>query len=218
MFTRQSISVAIADDHEVVRFGFERLIARHRHPHLVCVGSVGDGNAVIELAIRSRPDVVVMDVRMPLCDGLDATSRLRKLVPETHVLAFSSSADATMVPAALRAGAIGYVCKTSDSKIVIDAICTVARGKRFVDPALMDQVLGRMFQDEIVVPSPPLSGRERAVLVGIATGHTNAELATELGLSIKTVEGYRARACEKLGLRTRSDLVQYALSTGLLVA
>ena len=215
MHTSPRISVAIADDHEVVRFGCERLIAQHRH--LVCVGSAGDGNAIVELATRLRPDVVVMDVRMPLCDGLEATARLRKLVPETHVLAFSSYVDAGMVPAALRAGATGYVCKTSDHLTLIHAICTIAKGQRFVDPALMDKVLNRMFEDEVVVPSTPLSKRQRAVLVGIAMGHTNADLADDLGLSVKTVEGYRARACEKLGLEDRSDIVQYALGAGLLV-
>ena len=216
MYTSQRIRVAIADDHEVVRFGVERLIAQHRN--LVCVGSVSDGDAIVELGKRSRPDVVVMDVRMPTCDGLEATARLRKIVPDTHVLAFSAVADAGLVPAALRAGASGYVCKTSDHLTLIRAICTVAKGKRFVDPALMDRVLERMFEDEVVVPSAPLSERQRAVLVGVAEGHTNAELADDLGLSVKTVEGYRARAGEKLGLRDRSDIVQYAVSAGLLVA
>ena len=214
MFTSQRVSVAIADDHEVVRFGCERMIAPHRH--LICVGSVGDGNAIVDLARTLRPNVVVMDVRMPQCDGLDATARLRKLVPETNVLAYSSYADARMVPAALRAGAIGYVCKASDQKILIDAIETVARGKRYIDPALMDQVLEHMLEDDIIVPSTPLSDRQRAVLVGIAKGHTNAEMAADLGLSVKTVEGYRARACEKLGLRDRSDIVRYAVTTGLI--
>jgi len=216
MPTSPCISVAIADDHEIVRLGWERLITQHRD--FVCVGTAPDGNAAIELAKTARPDVMVMDVRMPLCGGLEATSRLRKVVPETKVLVYSSTADAALVPAALRAGAIGYICKSSDYRVMIDAICTVARGRRFVDPALTDQVLECMSQDEIIVPSPPLSERQLSVLVGVANGHTNADLAANFGLSVKTVEGYRARACEKLGLRDRSDIVRYVVNAGLLVA
>jgi len=206
------IRVIIADDHHVVVFGFKGMISRHRH--LQFAGSARNGHEAVDLAIRLRPDVAIMDIMMPSCDGLEATSRLRKEVPDTKVLIFSGCFGASAVASALRAGALGCVSKASPCQVLIEAISIVAKGKRFVDPQLTDLMLRSLLNDEPIGTPFTLSAREREVLVRVAWGFTNNEIGIELGLSTKTVEGYRARACEKLALSDRPAILKYALMSG----
>ena len=155
-----------------------------------------------------------MDIIMPSCDGLEATIRLRRQVPDTRVLAFSFRVAASMVLAALRAGALGYVSKSSPLAVLIGAVPVVALGKRFIDPALTDPMLRNLLNDQPIGPPSALTGREREVLLRVARGFTNNDIGGDLGLSTKTVESYRARACEKLALPDRPAIVKFALISG----
>jgi DNA-binding NarL/FixJ family response regulator len=212
MLTAPRIHLIIADDHDVIVAGVKGMISRHRN--LECVGSAANGNEVVDHASRLRPDVVIMDITMPSCDGFGATSRLRKEVPDTRVLVFSGHFSPSAVLAALRAGALGFVCKSSHYSVLIEAIPVVALGKRFIDPALSDPVLRSLLNDEPIGTPSTLTPREHEVLLRVAWGFTNNDIGTELGLSTKTAEGYRARACEKLSLADRPAIVKYALMAG----
>ena len=214
MLTVPKIRLIVVDDHEALRFGLKVLIKRHAN--LEVVGSASNGLEAVELAYRLRPDVAIMDVTMPLCGGLVATSRLRKELPDTRVLAFSCRRTADAVLAALRAGALGYVCKGSPYSVLFDGISVVALGKRFIDPALTDATLRNLVQNEPMEPPSSLTPREDLVLHRVAWGFANKEIAAELGLSTKTVEGYRARACVKLTLIDRPAIVKYAQIAGWL--
>jgi len=207
MITAHRIRLVIVDPQDVVLAGLKLLISRHRH--LDCVGCGVSGSDVLDLASRLRADVIVMDIPMLSNDGLDAMRRLAKLTPETRVLSFSMRPAASMVLAALRAGASGYVSKASSCKVLIEAISVVAKGKRFIDPMLQS-----FFDEPKIGAQPPLTKREREVLLAVAYGFTNSFIGADLGLSTKTIEGYRSRACEKLALVDRPAIVKFALMSG----
>jgi len=204
----------VVDDHEVIRLGLKAIMSSHNH--LKCVGWAGNGNEAFNLACRVRPQVVVMDMRMPQCDGMEATRLLAKHVPEAKVVAFSVRRSPSAVVAALRAGAKAYVSKNSPPRVLIEAITSVAQGKRFIDPSLADPVITTLLNENATDMTANLSAREREVLVRIAEGYTASDVASGLGLSVKTVECYKARACQKLGLECRSDIVKFALMSGWL--
>jgi DNA-binding NarL/FixJ family response regulator len=204
----------IVDDHEVFRFGLQTLVSRHRN--LRWVGSATNGKEALELASRLRPQIAIMDMKMPVCDGLEATRQLAKYVPETKVLAFSVRPDPSSVVAALRAGAFGYVCKSSDHHVLFEAILVVAQGRRFIDPALADSVVTNFLNDHAGETDTLLSAREQQVLVRLAGGATSGDIAAELDLSPKTVDSYKTRACDKLGLKGRREIVRFAIMSGWL--
>ncbi|MGA3091546.1 MAG: response regulator transcription factor [Terriglobales bacterium] len=206
-----AIRLIIADDHEVVRAGLKALISKCRD--FVCVGSTANGQEAVDLAYRVRPDVALLDLTMPSCDGLEATHRLQRKLPDIKVLVYSMRADPTMVLAALRAGALGYVSKSSPPSVLMEAIHVVASGKRFVDPSLADMTLRGLLDQPLGEPAA-LTPRERDVLARVARGFTNNDIGTDLGLSTKTIESYRARACEKLSLPDRPAIVKFALMSG----
>ncbi|MGA9415415.1 MAG: response regulator transcription factor [Terriglobales bacterium] len=212
MITSHKIRLVIADPQDVVLAGLKLLISRQRH--LDCVGCAVSSSDVLGLASRLRADVIVMDIPMLPSDGLDAMRRLAKLTPETRVLSFSMRPAASMVLAALRAGASGYVSKASPSKVLIEAISVVAKGKRFIDPELADPMLQSFLDEPKIGAEPPLTQREREVLLAVAYGFTNNFIGADLGLSTKTIEGYRSRACEKLALVDRPAIVKFALMSG----
>ena len=215
MLPSHVIRVIIADDHEVVLAGLKTMISRH-HRDLDCVGSAMNGHDAVNLAIWLRPDVAIMDIAMPSCDGLEATRRIRKEVPETKVLVFSMRDHSSMVLAALHAGALGYVSKRSLRDVLMAAISVVAAGKRFIDPRLTDSTLQRLLEDQPIGTVGSLTRREREVLLHVAWGFTNSDIGVELQIGTKTVESYRARACEKLGLADRPAIVQFVLKSGWL--
>ena len=211
------IRVLLADDHQVVRDGLRLLIDGQRDMRVV--GEAGNGKEALQQARDLKPDVVVMDLSMPELNGLLATERLKAELPEIKVVALTVHEDASYLLHLCKAGAAGYVLKRSAGDDLIRAIRAVAAGGLHFDPTLASKALaGRAGESPRKTGLHPgdLSEREREVLILLAWGYSNKEIARDLTLSIKTVETYRVRIGEKLGLRSRTEIVQYALRQGWL--
>jgi DNA-binding NarL/FixJ family response regulator len=206
--------VLVADDHALVREGIRLLIDAHSDMRVVAEAS--NGQEAWEKAFDLMPDVVVMDVSMPVLGGAEATQLLRTNCPEIKVLAISAYSDDAHVRQLLASGASGYLLKKAASNELANAIRTIALGGVYLDPGVAASVI-----DGYIKPPNPdnisstLSPREVEVLTMIAYGYTNKEIADKLCLSVKTVEGHKARIGEKLGLKSRADVVRYALQRGL---
>jgi len=209
------IRVLLADDHAVLRAGLRALI--RAQPDLDVVGEAGDGDSALQKAIDTAPDVVVMDLTMPGGGGVRAIERIRHQCPAVRVLVLTMHDAPAYLRSALAAGASGYVVKSAADSELLAAIRAVHRGRVVLDPSLAAAVVYSSLPRRAVGGSPagPLSPREREVLDLIAQGYTNQQMADQLGLSVKTVETYRSRLVEKLGLRSRAELVRYALDSGL---
>lgn len=212
------LRVLLADDHAIVREGLKRLIDAERD--MVVVAEAGDGAEAVEKAVGLAPDIAVLDVSMVGVNGAEATRQLRVCCPATRILALTVHEDTSYLRELLDAGAFGYVLKRAASDELIRAIRAVADGGIYVDP----RVAGKLVSTLIPARSTPasalatLSEREAAVLRLIAQGYTNKEIAAQLGLSVKTVETYKARSMEKLGLRSRVDIVRTASERGWLTS
>jgi DNA-binding NarL/FixJ family response regulator len=216
---RSTIRILLADDHPVVREGLKALIAAQ--PDLEVVGEANDGRAVLPLAVALKPDVIVMDLTMPGLGGAEATERLRETLPEAKVLALTVHEERGYFRRLFEAGARGYALKQSPAEVLFQAIRVVASGEIYLDPALTGKVVSRLVRNDpskLALGSDPLSERESEVVRLIARGFTNKEIATRLSINAKTVETYKARSLEKLSLRSRADLVRYALQQGWLDA
>ena len=210
-----SCRVLIADDHAVVREGVAMLVGAEQD--MAIVGQAGDGRQALDMARVLQPDVVVLDVSMPDMRGPAIAQELHRLCPRARILALTRHADQSHLRRMLQAGANGYLVKRAASDELIGAIRAVARGDTFVDPNLANAFIARSVgRPEASAPgqrgAPHLSEREEQVLRLIAWGKSNKEVAAQLGISMKTAEGYKATALEKLGLRTRTDIVRYALA------
>jgi two-component system response regulator NreC len=213
----QKIRVVIADDHAVLRAGLRMLI--NTQPDMIVVAEAGDGLAAVIQATETKPDVVVMDITMPAMGGIQAIEQIRQALPQTQILVLTMHDDTAYLRSALAAGASGYVVKKSADSELISAITAVHRGQMFVDLASSGGAIQQALLREPSRPGDPkslLSQRERAVLTLVAEGYTNQQVADRLCLSVKTIETYRMRLAEKLGLRTRADLTRYALEIGLI--
>lgn len=212
------IRVLLADDHMLVRLGLKALI--DGEPDLVVVGEAGNGLEAIEQARLLCPDVIVMDISMPELDGLEATRRIRAELPQCHILILTVHAQERYLFPVLKAGAAGYVLKSTVDTELLDAIRTVAKGGAFLYPSatrmLLEDYLNQLHSTPQQDTYDQLSEREREVLKLLALGYTAGQIADKLTLSSKTVETYRTRIMEKLNLHSRVDLVQYALARGLL--
>ncbi len=207
------IRILLADDHAVLRAGLRALI--HSQPGMEVVAEAADGPEAIRQAGETLPELALLDLSMPGMSGIAAIQQVREASPGTRVLVLTVHDDATYARAALDAGAAGYVTKDMEGPELLAAIRAVARGRTFVAHALAAGPSGDAAAGERAAER--LSERERQVLELVARGHTNREVAQRLALSIKTVETYRARLSDKLGLRTRAELVRFAADTGLLV-
>jgi two-component system, NarL family, response regulator NreC len=213
----RDLRVVLADDHEVVRSGLRAIV--DACPGMMVVGEAGSGVEAIVRTRELRPDVVVMDLSMPKMDGATATERILEHAPEVKVIALTAHDDRAHLARLLQAGASGYVLKRGAADELVRAIRTVAAGGSYVDPTLAGQFLRRSTSAPPVEPgegTDPLSDREEEVLREIAWGRSNKEIAERLGISTKTVETYKARITEKLGLRSRTEMVRYALRRGRL--
>jgi DNA-binding NarL/FixJ family response regulator len=185
---------------------------------LEVVGEASDGDEAVRKAAVLRPDVALVDITMPGSGGIKAIERIRQAAPATKVLVLTMHDVPAYLRAALAAGATGYVVKRAADSDLLAAIRGVHRGRTVLDPALSARVVqGGVRRRAPAGPTPTalLSQREREVLELVAQGYTNQQIADHLGLSVKTVETYRARLVEKLGLQSRAELVRYALDSGL---
>ena len=207
------IRILIADDHGVVAEGLKFLV--EAQPDMQVVGTVGDGREAVRAAREAQPDVVLMDLSMPELNGADATRSILERDPKCRVIVLSMYADREYVRRALKAGATGYIVKRSAAKEVVEAIRAVHAGQRYLSPKVADVVIGDYAGEVSDDPLAKLSVREREVLQLVAEGRTGAEIAKRLSLSQKTVETYRARLVEKLGIRDVAGLVRFAIQRGL---
>jgi DNA-binding NarL/FixJ family response regulator len=204
--------VLIADDHGIVRSGLRLLL--ERQPDIEVVAEAADGGEARELAIRERPDLAILDVKMPVLTGLQATREIRTQAPEVAVLILSMHDDERYLFEALKAGASGYVLKTQADTDLLAAVRAVERGEPFLTPeaqrSLIKDVLERGSTGEELTP------REEEIVKLVAEAHTSKQIAAILHLSEKTVENHRANAMRKLGMRDRVELVRYAIRRGLI--
>jgi two-component system, NarL family, response regulator NreC len=211
------IRVLIADDHEMLRAGLRRVI--EAQPDMQVVGEVGDAGATPGCVAETLPNVLLLDVAMPGGGGLTALRTVRERWPALKVLMVTMYDDHAHLRLAIDAGASGYVTKSASAGELVTAIRTVHGGRTYMSPCLDDgNLLGGPGETAGHRRCVVLTARERDVVRLVARGHTSREAAQKLGLSIKTVEAYRLKVMEKLGLESRAELVSYALSAGLLVA
>ena len=209
-----TISVLIADDHAVVAEGLSHLL--RAQPEMRIAGIAENGRDAVRSAMEGQPDVVLMDHAMPLLNGTEATRLIRERCEGTRVIMLSMYSDPVHVYRALQAGATGYIIKKSVAKEVVDAIWAVHRGGRYLSKQLADGVIEHAVHRS--APDDPLerlSSRERQVLQLLSEGHSVAEIAATLSLSPKTVETYRARMMEKLGIYELAGLVRFAIQQGV---
>ncbi len=207
----------LADDHAVLPAGLRALLEAEEY--IEVVGEAATGDEAVEQACALRPDIVVMDLTMPGLGGLEATRRISALELPTRVLVLTVHAEEEYLFPVLDAGGSGYVTKTSADRDLIDAIRAVARGEVFLYPHATKLLLHRyraVEADEDADPLRRLTQREREVLSLTAEAYTSAEIGKKLFISPKTVDTYRARIMQKLALTHRSELVRFALRTGLL--
>ena len=208
------IRVMLVDDHTVLREGLRSLLSLQ--DDMQVVGEAGDGQAALELAEQLRPDVIVMDIAMPVMDGLEATRRLTREHPEMRVLILTQHDNREYVFSLLQAGAAGYVLKKAGGAEVAAAIRSVYRDGAFLPPAIAREVMERYIkQPQEETGRPRLTEREKEVLRLIAEGKSNKEIAELLCLSIKTVAAHRANIMDKLDLHSLAELTKYAVREGL---
>jgi DNA-binding NarL/FixJ family response regulator len=213
----RELRIFLADDHAVVREGLKALISAQAG--MVIVGEAADGLDACARVPELKPDVVVMDVSMPGLTGSEATERLRRECPQVKVLALTVHEDKGYIRQLLAAGAAGYVLKRTAPEELIRAIRVVAAGEVYLDSGVAGKVVGgfvRRAADTDTTFGAALSEREVEVARLTAAGHSHKEIAARLELSVKTVETYRSRAMEKLGLKSRAELVRYAFQKGWL--
>lgn len=212
-----ALRIVLADDHPVVREGLKLLI--NAQPGMSVVAEAEDGQGACAAAKRFAPDVLIMDLSMPGMSGTEALVHVRRDCPDVKVLVLTVHEEGVYLTQVLKAGASGYVLKRAAAAELIRAVRTVAAGRTYVDAGISD-VLVESYLDAHVAAerdtTESLSRRERDVLVRIASGFSNKAIATELGLSVKTVETYKSRFSEKLGLTSRVDIVRYAIRRGWL--
>lgn len=213
------IRILIVDDHAVVRSGLKALLDGKNG--MSVVGDAADGDEGIRLARELTPDVVLMDLSMPHGkDGLTATAELKKQLPDTAVLILTMHDDEEYLFRAIHAGASGYILKSAPYEELVQAILSVARGDAYLYPTatrrLINEYMERVKKGEGASAYDTLSEREKEILTWIAKGYSNKEIAEHLLISVKTVETHKSNLMEKLGLKTRPDLVKYALKKGLL--
>lgn len=208
-------SVLIADDHAIVRTGLRTLI--QSEPRLELIGEAAGGVEAIELVAETSPDILLLDLSMPDLDGIAVTKKLKPKYPELRILILTIHEDEALVREAIKAGASGYILKRAAESELVSAINVLMRGDMYVDHALLrplvdDTVEGSTIRREQIEELTP---REQDVLRLIVLGYTNRQMGEELSISARTVEGHRSNLSEKIGSRSRADLVRYAREQGL---
>jgi DNA-binding NarL/FixJ family response regulator len=214
----ERIKVLVADDHTIVREGLLSLL--HEQRDIVVVGAAENGREAVEKARRTFPDVVVMDIAMPLLNGIEATVQLRRSLPQTKVIVLTMYVDEEYVLRALQAGARGYLLKRAAAAELLQAIRTVERGDFYLSSDISRVVVERFLASDHPATEEvlALSDRERQILQMVAEGHTNRQMATALGITAKTVDTHRTRLMAKLDIHDTPGLVRYAIRKGLVRA
>jgi two-component system response regulator NreC len=225
----KKIRLLLVDDHEIIRVGLKTFL--QTQPDFEVIAEAGNGEEAVDRAMESHPDVILMDITMPGIDGMEATRRLRVLCPECLVLALTVHDDKQYLMQMLAAGASGYITKQAAADELVEAIHTIASGNVFLQPALARWLLEdyqRLTRQTMSAPSGSsettdgnaiglevLSLRERQVLEMIAQGISNQEIGKRLALSHKTIARHRERIMKKLNMHSRTELVKFAIRTGL---
>lgn len=206
------LKILLVDDHEVVRLGLKSLLSNY--PKFEVVAEAGNADEAIRLADEYKPDVVVMDIRLPGKSGIDATREITTAYSKTKVIMLTTFADDELLFDAISAGASGYVLKQIDSGELINALERIGRGESLLDPAVTQQVFKRMRESTRKAETEafsPLTEQELRVLTLVAQGKRNKEIASEVFLSEKTVRNYVSSILSKLGLATRAEAAAYAV-------
>lgn len=216
---KRKIRILLADDHAILRSGLKVLL--NSQPDMEVVGEAADGAQAIEATRLTKPDVALLDLTMPRVGGMQALQGVLRESAATRVLVLTMHDDAAYLRSVLAAGASGYVLKRSVDADLLQAIRAVHKGGTFIDPSLAETLLlgvgvRKHGKSAGARSTTLLSGRELQVLRLVARGYSSQEIATQIFVSPKTVETYRSRLAAKLGLKTRSDVIRYALQMGLL--
>jgi len=213
------ITVLLADDHLIVREGLKKLLEAERD--IEVVGEAANGRQAVELAVKLRPAVVVMDIAMPLLNGLEATRQIRQALPDAKVLILSAHSDDAYVETVTAMGAVGYLIKQSSANVLSEAIREVHKGHTFFSPSIAKQ--HKHHQQPVLdlkgrskMKDTKLTSRELEVLQLIAEGSANKQVAAELGISTKTVEKHRDHLMQKLDIHDTAGLTRYAIAAGII--
>lgn len=212
------IRVLICDDHILFREGVKTIL--QREACIEVIGEASDGKQAVEQSRLLQPDVVLMDISMPVLKGFDATRRIKKSLPRTNVLILSVYDDEDLVTRCLNAGALGYVVKDSPPSQVVFAIEAASRGEQYLSPKALKGVMNQYVKQsgEAKTPYDLLSDREKEVLVMLAEGASLKDVATQLNLSVKTVDAHKCNLMRKLDIHDRSELIRYAIRKKLVEA
>ncbi len=203
--------ILLADDHPMTLEGIRAFL----EPHFLSVGTVTDGRALVEAALSLKPDLIVLDITMPLLNGIEAATRIHKNLPRTKLLFVTMHSDPAYLEAALTAGATGYVLKSAARSELLDACAAVLKGQIYVSPGLSTEPLAR-FKDPLkATAARHLSPREREVLQLVAEGKATRAMAAILNISVKTVAFHRENIKRKLGLKSTAELTRYAMEHGI---
>lgn len=219
MNRKTDIPVFLADDHAIVRKGLRSLL--ELESGMLIIGEAGDGIEAIRKVEELQPDILVLDISLPLLNGLEVARQLSKRCPEVKIIILSMHDSEELVLETLRAGVKGYVVKRSAPEQLVSAIRAVSLGKTFFSPEIAETIKERIVrqfpQTETKIPQTPvLTERETQVLQLVAEGHCNHEIAKLLQISIKTVENHRAKIMEKMNFKNITDLIRYAISKGII--
>lgn len=214
------LSILLADDHSIVRRGLKELLEEHAG-WSVCA-EAATGREAVELAIKHRPQIAVLDLSMPELNGLEATRRIRQEVPETEVLVFTMHESEDLVREVLAAGARGYLLKSDAANQLVPAVESLARHRPFLTGRISEVVLDGFLRagraDGVSTAIQRLTSREREIMQLLAEGHSNKRIAKQLDLSVKTVETHRAAIMRKLELGSLPDLVRFAIRSQIIQA
>ncbi len=210
------LRIIIAEDHETVREGLKMIVESQEDMEVI--GEAGDGRKAVELAQELKPDLVLMDVSMPVLNGLTASAKLNRIMPEIKILTLTRHTDEAYLQELLQAGVSGYVLKQSAATELLYAIRTVAAGNKFLDPSITGKVFNNYTEKHGKlrgeIRGVKLTGRESETLRLIALGYSNKEIAEQFDLSIKTIESHKANAQKKLDINSRKEIISYAILQG----
>jgi DNA-binding NarL/FixJ family response regulator len=211
----EKLKILLAEDHRILREGLKRLI--DEQPNMEVVGEADNGITAWQKAKELEPDIVLMDITMPRLNGAEATIKIREMCPNVKVVALTGHRASGYLNEVVKAGAAGFVLKQAAVDELIDAIQTVAKGGSYIDRASREtiahsQLDKRVYKGE--AQGKPLSQREVQVLSLVANGYTNKEIANELSISVKTVESHKTNSMQKLDLKSRAEIVDYARFRG----